>query len=514
MALWLQNPMATSRTMSPPNRPTGIALATALGFLLPGAVAMGQVANGPPTADDFQILYFTVDYDEDGEPRRRRQMTQTDLDGTFANLARCECGQEILARIVLKPGSYPADSIRTYVGNRCDEAQGTPNLQTRPCVKIYDALPQAYRNGANLYFHPIWLARGIDGTQQDVSNATAHGTCAGGRGDAGVWICAESNGQPDCQADEFIIKGDRNENVQDGGSAALSYSLDPPLALPSNVHVESGDQAIIARWTHEAPDPAGGFRVLCSDANGNPVPGKGFSLNSITGINLGTTYFTEGNLCPDGPFTEVRQRELDPGELPPDPDPEPDTGDTDTDGDRDPTAGFDGWPDPVSYMTTGGTDEGFTGTTGDTGTTGGTSTGTGTGTGDTETSTGGEATASAAAVSALESLDWAYSCTDHLPFNTNSARISGLENGQQYHFLLVAYNRAGNPIAASEVMTGVPRDTIDLWEQCEIHGEVCGDGGYCACSTETVRPLGALMSLLGLLFGAGGVLYRRRRRLR
>jgi hypothetical protein len=514
VALWLQHTMVTSRTMVSPNRPIGIALATALGVLCPGAVAMGQEANGGPSAENFDIRYFTVDYDSEGNPKRDRLMVQQDLEGTFVNRARCECGQEIWARIVLQPGSYPNTQVRTFVGNRCDDAAGTFNPQLKPCVKLEEAIPQAYRNGVDLVFHPIWLARGIDGTQQSVNNATAYGTCEFGRGDAGIWICVESNGQPDCQAEEFIIKGNRNSNSPEGEAQPLSYNYDTPFSLPTNPRVESGDSAVITRWTNETPDPGGGFRVLCSDAAGNPVPGKGFNLRSITDVNLGTTYFTEENLCPDGPFSTVEMIDVSPDELPPDPvdpdpDPDPDTGDPGDDGD--PTAGFDASDDPLAFQTTGDM-EGDFGTTGTTGTTGETDTGT---TGETDTGTGtdteGEAV-SAAAVSALESLDWAYVCSDHLPYNSNSTRVSGLENGVPYHFMLVAYNRAGNPVAASEVMTAVPRETIDLWDACELAGEICGDGGYCACRADDARPMGALGGLLGLLVGAGGVLHRRRRR--
>ena len=466
--------------------------------------------GGGPTADNFQILYYTVDYDAEGEPRRGRLMTEQDLNGSFINRARCECGQEVWARIVLQPGNYPNEQIRTYVGNRCDDAQGVPNLQIRPCVKLYESIPQHYRNGLDLLFHPVWLARGIDGTDQTVNNAVAYGTCDRGRGDAGIWICVESNGQPDCQAEEFIIRGDRSENVPNGTGGSLSYDFDTPFTTPTNVRVEAGDEAVIVRWTQDAPDPEGGFRVLCSDRDGNPLPGKGFTLRSITGLNLGTQYFTEENLCPEGPFSEVQMREVDPSQLPPDPIPDPDP---DPDGDdRDPTAGFDAWPDePVSFQETSGTgDDGeTTGTTGDTGITGDTGTTGGTDT-DTDT-TGGPTGPSAAAVSALESLDWAYVCTDHLQFNSSSARVTGLQNEEPYHFLLVAYDRAGNPIAVSDVMTEMPRETFDLWDQCEIAG-VCGTGGYCACQADEPRAMGALGALLGLLVGAGGVANRRRRR--
>lgn len=109
----------------------------------------------------------------------------------------------------------------------------------------------------------------------------------------------------------------------------------------------------------------------------------------------------------------------------------------------------------------------------------------------------------------LRDLDWSYVCTPHLGFNTTSTRIEGLENGKRYNFLLVAYDKAGNPGRTTELVTAVPVNTRDLWEQCHAEGDVCGESGFCNVAGRSDRLL-ALGALLGLGLGIGGLVRRRR----
>jgi MYXO-CTERM domain-containing protein len=108
--------------------------------------------------------------------------------------------------------------------------------------------------------------------------------------------------------------------------------------------------------------------------------------------------------------------------------------------------------------------------------------------------------------SGIQSLDWAYVCSDFIASNASSARIDGLQNEQEYQVLLVAFDYAGNPVAASDVFTARPRETTDLWEQCDAQGEACGKGGFCRVGDTAPDGSGWLM-LTGLL----GVFARRRR---
>jgi len=110
--------------------------------------------------------------------------------------------------------------------------------------------------------------------------------------------------------------------------------------------------------------------------------------------------------------------------------------------------------------------------------------------------------------SGIESLDWAYVCSDFIAANASTARINGLVNDQDYQVLLVAFDYAGNPVAASEVFTATPRETTDLWEQCDAQGELCGKGGFCNCTSGPSPDGTGWLLFTGLL----GMLARRRRR--
>ena len=107
----------------------------------------------------------------------------------------------------------------------------------------------------------------------------------------------------------------------------------------------------------------------------------------------------------------------------------------------------------------------------------------------------------------IESLDWAYVCSDFIAQNASTARIDGLQNDQEYQVLLVAFDYAGNPVTASEVFIATPRETTDLWEQCDAQGELCGKGGFCSCTTGPTPDGTGWLLLTGLL----GLVARRRR---
>ncbi len=130
------------------------------------------------------------------------------------------------------------------------------------------------------------------------------------------------------------------------------------------------------------------------------------------------------------------------------------------------------------------------GTTGEPGTTSGatttgatTTTDTGSGT-DTDSGTDSDGIDT----SGIETLDWDYVCSDFIAANASTARIDGLTNDLDYQVLLVAFDYAGNPVAASEVFVATPRETTDLWEQCNAQGEICGTGGFCSCTTGGPSP--------------------------
>ncbi|MGH1342148.1 MAG: MYXO-CTERM sorting domain-containing protein [Nannocystales bacterium] len=110
--------------------------------------------------------------------------------------------------------------------------------------------------------------------------------------------------------------------------------------------------------------------------------------------------------------------------------------------------------------------------------------------------------------SGIETLHWDYVCSDFIAANASTARIDGLTNDRDYQVLLVAFDYAGNPVSASEVFIATPRETTDLWEQCNAQGEICGKGGFCSCTTDgPSRHDAGWLLLTGLL----GLVARRRR---
>jgi len=148
------------------------------------------------------------------------------------------------------------------------------------------------------------------------------------------------------------------------------------------------------------------------------------------------------------------------------------------------------------------------GTTGEPGMTSGTTTTTTTTTTDTDTGTDTGTDTDGLDISGIQTLDWDYVCSDFIAANASSARIDHLTNDLDYQVLLVAFDYAGNPVPASEVFIATPRETTDLWEQCDAQGEICGTGGFCSCTTDgPSRQDTGWLFLTGLL----GLLARRRR---
>ncbi len=503
-------------------------LAIALGTFAPGAVAHAV----PPSSTDFVIWYYSTD--EDGG--RGRRMTQQDLQ-QFVNQARCECGQKIEATVNLNNSSsgmaYDQSRIRTFAGSMCDVGQVGISTQNQPCVLLEDQLPNYYTKNPSMLFEPIWLSTGVSSTDsQSINTAVPLGTCESGRGEGGIWICVEDGMQTDCQVNEFIIKGTTNMNSQGSSGSTgttgttgtptsaggIVFDYDPPISYPTQFTASEGDGAVVLEWDFETQPEAAGYRILCANADGSPVDGKGVSRPNITAENNGTLYFTASNLCPDGPFGQGSGVGTTDGGG-------SDGGGTDdggsgtgsaTSGDFG-TTGIgllpdDGWAHGVLTGTTSGTGGETGASTSDTGTgsdgTGRFATGTSTGGSDTSGVTVPDGIDPAAAA-AIQSLDWAYVCSDHLPSTTKRGRVDGLENGQDYIFLVVAYDTAGNPVVASEdLIIATPRETTDLWERCEQQGGVCGDGGFCNCTTGEDGPSpGSAWWALALL----GLRRRRRR---
>jgi hypothetical protein len=411
--------------------------------------------------------------------------------------------------------------VTTYVGNRCDEAADNPSAgQALPCVKILSSSPSTYTLGVDFSFEPIWLAGGTERTgSQDLADATPGASCESGEGDAGVWVCIENGETPDCQGMEFAVKGTQNKNSAMDSAQGIHYDFSPPNVLPSSFEIAEGDRAVLISWDQDASGDAN-FRILCADADGNPLPGKGIdNPPALTGVSQGNIYFTKNNLCPGGEFADPSQ------DLP---DNEGGTDGGSLDGGSLDAGTGGGTESGTDGGTSVGIDEAFelewhlgggvtTGVSGDSGSTGTATTDGGASTSDTGGTAGagdtggtGSSTGSTELpTEGIQSLDWDYVCTGHISGSARSVRIDGLENGREYQFLVVAYDPAGNPAPSPDILTATPRETIDLWEQCEIAGEACGDGGFCSC---TAAPRARDAFELTALAGVGLLGWVRRRR--
>lgn len=504
--------------------PLRVSAALALGSLL---ALPGVASAAPPVASDFQITYrFT---DDDGMVLPSQRLVQNDLD-YYVNRARCQCGEKVAAQVFLMPsqaGLYDQVQVRTFVGSNCAEGQVGNNLQFGPCVQTSDALPAEYLNqGKQVIFDLAWLSSSIiRGTNQFTDMPELDDPCGGSQtGSAGIFVCVENQMTTGCQSDEFVITGTQNQNGSSGSTGTtdptqggdgmsaggIRFDYLPPQVDVTGFRASAGDGRVVIAWDATQATDLNGFRVLCADLDGNPVPGKGASEPTGSRRALGEIYFTAENLCPDAVVYESSDEQ---------PVPDPGTGSDSGTGTGTDDAGStsigeapwlgDGWSQATTSGGTADTGMVGTGTTADPGTTSagdtagttvatesssGSGSGSSSGSGsDTAGTTGGDASDSP-----LASLDWAFVCSSHVTRTGTSAAITGLENGKEYQFLVVAYDRAGNPLIVSDVLTAIPEETSDFWEQCEKQGDLCGSGGFCSCTTDP-PPAGAAWLGTGLL---------------
>jgi MYXO-CTERM domain-containing protein len=485
----------------------------------PALALLGTLALPGSARADFQITYLFTD--EDGHPRPQLRLTSTDM-SNYSNQASCQCGHLWGARVFLNNAmgtSVPASTqVRTFVGANCDVGQNSVGQQSYPCVKVFEGLANNYDDGGILLsFEQIWLSSRVPSlAEQDIeSGAVPRLPCDPSQtGGGGIWICVESNGQPNCQSEEFVVKGDSSVNgsTGTGGStgstgmggmdmaAATNIQFDyvPPQSTVTGFAAEPGDGAVIITWGRSEVPDISGFRVLCADMDGNAPVTKVTGAPTGRSRTNGKLYYTADNLCPGEVVYEP-----DPNAVPDPPIPSgSDTGrDTEDSSDGTSSTGTmvdepwlgDGWS--MATGSSSGTTSGGSGTTGD---------GTGTGTGTSGTGSGSDSGSGSGsdtgdgASSALDSLDWRYVCSDHVANTGTAIRVDGLENNREYQFLVVAYDKFGNPRKMSDVLTATPAETSDFWEQCEQQGDLCGHGGFCSCSSDPA-PTGAMWLGTGLL---------------
>ena len=362
-----------------------------------------------------------------------REMTDDDL-SAYVNLARCECGQPIRAEVAMVPpaASDLAQQINAYVGTACDVAEAEPNGQFRPCGMLASQVAAAYTDGTDVDFHPLFLGRGIAGPLENRSvgdpATVVEGGCAGISGEAGVWLCSPlENGQSGCQTDEIF----RHPQPK------IRFDFIPPLATPTDFTVEPGDRSVRLRWSGEIGDIQG-YRILCADEAGAPIPGLAVDPPEPTAPADGTHYFTAHNLCGDSPFTSVMI--------------------------TDPAG-------PAGTCGDGVLDEGE----------------------ECDDDLRGDDHLCAAdctlrVPAELYALDWDYVCSDHIAFNEHEFLLGGLENGKTYQFVLVPHDRHGNPRAFGKLAVATPDAKLPDF------APAAGDGCDCDAGREGHVP-GAMLAL-------------------
>ncbi|MCX4243377.1 MYXO-CTERM sorting domain-containing protein [Paraliomyxa miuraensis] len=456
----------------------------------PALVLVGALAWPGAARADFEITYVFVD--EDGNALVNDKLNGTEMNN-YVNRATCQCGERLGARVFLNQTvgtPYPGSTqVRTYVGFNCNSGQEGVGID-RPCVLLHDGQANDYDDGGRVItFEQMWLSSRSETTNTPPDDATPILPCGSSQvGNAGIWVCVESNDEPGCQSEEFVVQADTSTNgggtttptdpTMGGESTGNNVRFDyvPPQDEFSGFTASPGDTRIVISWDKDEVADTVGFRVLCADIDGNPPFTKISGVPTGQSRTNGKLYYEAESLCPDEVVYGGETDTTGSGTF-------GDTGDVGT-------STGDGLTTTGDGLTT--TGDGLTTTSGSASTTSG-----GMGT------TGGDPLDSP-----LSSLDWRYVCSEHISGTGTTAEISGLENGQTYEFLVVAYDAAGNPKVVSEVLTATPIETRDFWEQCEQQGDLCGDGGFCSCRTDGGSPLAAWLGTGLLLLGVAA---RRRR---
>jgi MYXO-CTERM domain-containing protein len=396
-----------------------------------------------PRAEDFAVEYWVTE--PGGAPVRA--MKPDDLD-RFVNRARCECGHRVDARVVADLDT-PVDEgvqVDAFVGVDCDAAESDPDAPFGRCGVLASVPVTEFVNGVETSFHPVFLAHGVaaSSTLRDVALAdtVVSGGCDG-VGEAGVWVCAETNGAAGCQPEEFLIDGDTNANSDE--PSGLAYDFEPPAVAATDLVVEPGGGSVLVSWEIDDPGEIAGFRVLCEEAaTGQPIDGVVVALPEPTASGDGEHYFNARNLCGDQPFSSVMFSEPDgPG------------GGSCGDGRLDEGEQCDD--------------------------------------GEANADDGLCSTACALRVGAgLHALDWDHLCSDHIPASERSVIVGHLKDGRAYNFVLVAHDAHGNPRALARVVSATPDAALPSFALAE-------DGCGCSSTGGHVPRTMLMLVVLGLL---------------
>jgi len=376
----------------------------ALPALLALAPQTALAAPVPFTSDLFEVAHTIPTLD--GASAR----AMTDFERKyFVNRARCECGQPLRTELRLRPDPPeldPTKLIQSFLGPYCATAESDPKGQFRRCGQLANATALGYVEGFTTDYPAIFLASGLDlgspSRSLDDPQTILAGTCDPGQGEAGAWVCAQTNTQAGCQADEFFLQPQ---------PPRLQWDFMAPLVTPDDLTVTPARGGVTLSWTLDNPADIHGLRVLCERSDGKPAGNQDFATPDLLAEADGTHYFTQQNLCGDEPFLLFTTAAKPTGDGSCG-DGQVDPGEACDDGDN-----FDEGPCRSDCTLT--------------------------------VSPG------------LHALDWDYLCSDHISVDETSVNIHGLENGVDYRFLLVTYDASGNPRIVPQVLHATPDASLE-----------------------------------------------------
>lgn len=411
--------------------------AALLASLAAPAIARAEL----PTPADFEVDYYITD--EAGE--YARPMSEADHK-QLLNRARCQCGHQVGVRVKLTdPLKDTSTRFDAFIGTQCASAETTLDGQFRRCGRLAAELAVNYQAGVDAVFHPAFLAHGVEpGLSRDISDPgteIAPACDAALEGESGLWMCKPTeNSIANCQTDEFFLAPGELATLV--GIPSLAYDFQPPILPVDNVSVEPGNGAVELTWAAAAEGDIHGFRVLCERADDGSHPGLDFPAPDLTAVPDGTHYFTAGNLCGGEPFSDVNF----------------------TSGGSDANTCGNGVVDPDEACDdgSGNDDDGLC-----------------------------DSACNLRVGPGLHALDWAHVCSDHIPASDRSVVIDGLENGVAYNFVLVPYDRFGNPQTPTRFVTATPAGDLP-----ELGGEGCSCNADSGSSGLLALPLGALLALV------------------
>lgn len=235
----------------------------------------------------------------------------------------------------------------------------------------------------------------------------------------------------------FVIT---NDATMPAGTCSLQLTeQNKGPQAPANAGAAAGDGAVTVTWTPPAPGSfvPSFFQVLCADDCGNPIKARPNDAVYSTCINgmIQRRDLTSGGSASTGPTDGgVGNTDLGTASVP-------------LEGESLPSAPAE--PNAASPIAGCNVDAGAP-----------------SGTWDQD-------------LGPLTNLDPAYICSGPLAPSSSSARISGLNNFQTYHFVVVGIDQYGNA-SPSNLVTATPQPTEDLYRRYRNAG---GGAGHCFVAT-------------------------------